>query len=332
MSLEPSRGYPLTPNRYIETMGNAADQADDIIEGLDLTMRTAYDAHMVRVGNNIYPILYVDFTLVGGRYTLVENESTTHVRAPDLQGYAQLKSIAHIPLGIFVQIAEYAVYPANAQWIPPIQSYRQELQTAQAQIDRAGLDGAYRTVCKQILSDSIQFIDDILNRRTFTLEEFRLYTHGISASVLQCAQKAAEIQVQAMTTIVLELKQLLGTRWDDVFVVVSALWTLAQDNVHALVIGNQMTADRKETNLIVSEAVPTLAAAKELLGRIVGDRTVAQYVFSQQGSEHEREDIYSLSTQRDLLSEDAKRALGNPDVMRSCPRATHARAPADKQA
>jgi hypothetical protein len=303
MPLDPSHGYPATPLHYLETQGRAGAQADAIIQAVDATMRAAYDAHIARVGNNIYPLLYVDFTLVGGRYTLVESESRSHVRAPDLRTYAQLKSTAHIPLGIFVQISEYAAYPDNGQWIPPIQAYRQQLAAAQAQIDRTAMVEVDRSACHELVAASIQFIDGIVGRRTFTLDEFRAYTHGLRDAILHCARKAAQVQVDVMSAVVAEFKQILGARWSEVYVVISALWTLSQENAHALIIGNQMSPERRETHLIVSEAVPTLDAARQLLGRIVGDRIVAQYVFSQDGSRAEREDIYSLSTRRDLLSQ-----------------------------
>lgn len=311
-------------------MGDASGQADDIIEGLDATMRGAYDVHIERVGNNILPILYVDFTLVGGRYTLVETETKTHVRAPDLKGYAQLKSVAHVPLGIFVQIAEYATYPGNGQWLAPIQAYRDQLQTALGQVERTGLNAFERTPCRDILGASVRFLDGILARKTFTLDDFRDYTHGIASAILFCAQQAAKIQVEAMTRVVLEFKQLLGDRWDDVYVVVSALWTLSKENVHELIIGEQMKPEKRETNLFVSEAVPNLAAARNLLGRVIGDRIAAQYVFSQQGSQAEREDIYSLSTQRDPLSQAAEQALGSPEFARMCPHAAQGKAADDK--
>jgi hypothetical protein len=326
MPLDPSQGYPMPPIGIVETMGDAGTQADDLIEALDATMRSAYDTHIARVGRNIYPMIYVDFTLVGGRYTLVEDESRTHVRAPDLQGYAELKSIAHVPLGIFVQIAEYAKYPGNGQWIPAVQSYRNQLQAALEQIDHTQLNGFEKTACRKILTGSIQFIDSIVSRKTFTLDDFRAYTRGIVDSILFCSQRAAVRQVTAMTNVVLEFKQILGARWDDVYVVIAALWTLSQENVHALVIGKQMTEEKKETNLLVSEAVPTLDAAKVLLGRVVGDRIAAQYVFLQGASRAENEDIYSLSTKRDLLSQAAEQALGmtREELSRACPHAPQA--------
>lgn len=332
MPLDPSHGYPMPPLQYVETMGGAADQADDIIEGVDATMRAAYDTHITRVGNNIYPIIYVDFTLVGGRYTLVEDESKIHVRAPDLKNYAQLKAIAHIPLAIFVQIAEYVTYPGNGQWIPSVEAYQEQLRTVYNQVAHTEMDEQDKTACGTIVLRSIEFLRDILGRKTFTLEEFRAYTSRITDHILHCAESAAKIQVNEMTKVVLDFKQLLGARWDQVYAVISALWTLSQENVHALIIGSQMKQEQRETNLIVSEAVPTLADAKVLLGRIVGDRIAAQYVFSQKGSRAEREDIYSLSTQRDLLSQPAEKVLASEDFARLCPHLSRAKtAPADER-
>lgn len=314
MPLDPSHGYPPTPLHYVETQGGAAAQADAIIQAIDATMRAAYDAHTARVGDHVYPLLYVDFTLVGGRYTLVESETTTHVRAPDLRSYAQLKSIAHIPLAIFVQISEYAAYPDNGQWIPALQAYRAQLAAVQAQIDVTALVGFVRSACHKIVADSLALIDRMIARRTFTLDEFRAYTGGLGDAILLCARKAAEAQVDAMSAVVRELQHILGARWAEVYVVISALWTLSRDNAHALIIGKHMAPERRETHLIVSEAVPTLDAARQLVGRIVGDRVVAQYVFSPSGSRAEREDIYSLSTQRDLLSQSIEQALGTPEA------------------
>ena len=107
--------------------------------------------------------------------------------------------------------------------------------------------------------------------------------------------------------------------WSELYVVIAALWPLTRGNVHEMIIGSQMSEEQRETHIIISEAAETLDDAKVLLGRIVGDRIASQYVFNPEGSLENREDIYSLSTQRDLLSRSAERALGQ------CPFATAAR-------
>lgn len=335
MALDPSQGYPPTSPDCVATMGDARDQAAGLIEAVDTTMRNAYDIHIARVGLNIFPILYVDFTLYGGRYTLVESASRIHVRQPNLAGYTELKSIAHTPLGIFLMIGEYWKYPLNGQWKPQLQAYRDQLALSRAQVTPAntGLAPNDVAIANRVLDRSLIFIDDTLGDGTFTLDKFRAYTKSIADEVQYLTTVAALRQVQGMQAIVLEYKQILGARWDDVYVAISAIWTLTRENIHELIIKNQMRAERRETHVVVSEAIPTLADARTLLGRIVGDRVIGEYVFDIHGSLQERENLYSISTSRDLLSQAGKQVLGDPpfaeaigeaDLARLCPHAARA--------
>ena len=330
MALDPSQGYPPTLPDCVATMGDARDQAAGLIEAVDTTMRTAYDLHIARVGLNIFPILYVDFTLYGGRYTLVESASRTHVRQPNLVGYAELKSIAHTPLGIFLMIGEYWRYPGNGQWKTPLQAYRNQLalSVAQLTVANSGLDPNALAMAISLINKSLIFIDDTITDGTFTLDKYRVYTDSVAMEVQYCTTEAGRRQVQGMTDVVLEYKQLLGSRWDDVYVAISAIWTLTRENIHELIITKQMREDRRETHVVVSEAIPTLADARTLLGRIVGDRVIGEYVFNVNGTAMERENLYSISSSRDLLSQVAKQALGgsreagaisDEDLARLCP-------------
>lgn len=314
MALDPSQGYPSTLPDCVATMGDARDQAAGLIEAVDTTMRTAYDIHIARVGLNIFPILYVDFTLYGGRYTLVETASRTHVRQPNLAGYTELKSIAHTPLGIFLMIGEYWKYPNNGQWKPQLQAYRAQLALSLGQVTLANTDLTPNevAVARSLINKSLIFIDDTLDNGTFTLDKYRDYTGSVATEVQFLTSQAGYRQVHGMTDVVLEYKQLLGNRWDDVYVAISAIWTLTRENIHELIIKKQMREDRRETHVVVSEAIPTLADARTLLGRIVGDRVIGEYVFDRNGPLMTRENLYSISSSRDLLSQVAKQALGDP--------------------
>lgn len=313
MSIQPHHGFPMPALSYVETMGGEHEQSSRYVSDLDAAMRAAYDVHIKRVGDNIYPFIYVDFTLYGGRYTLVEASGTAHVRAPDLKHYEQLKSCAHVPLGIFVMIAEYARHSSNDQWIPAAGQYRDQIHTAIQHLDHIdGMTGHERQACRAVLQASERFLDNILQHKTFTLEQFRDYTKTIDGDLVVCAKRAAEIQVTALSRYVREFRSHLGSRWEQTYVVISGLWTLSVQNVHALIFAHHMSEQQRKTQLIVSEAVETIDQAKLLLGRIVGDRIAAQYVFNPAGNIDNQEDIYSLSTQRDLLSRYAHEALGDP--------------------
>jgi hypothetical protein len=64
-----------------------------------------------------------------------------------------------------------------------------------------------------------------------------------------------------------------------------------------------------ETHVVVSEAVPDLETAQALMGRIVGDRVMAELIFDEEANPAFAQDIYSLSTRRDLLSQAVKAAI-----------------------
>jgi hypothetical protein len=295
-------------------MGDARAQAAGLIEAVDTTMRNAYDIHIARVGLNIFPILYVDFTLYGGRYTLVENASRMHVRQPNLAGYTELKSIAHTPLGIFLMIGEYWKYPGNGQWKAPLLAYRDQLALSLRHVTTAdsALTSNEVAVAQGLIDKSLIFINDTIANGTFTLDGYRTYTMSVAQEVQFCTMHAGARQVAGMSDVVLEYKQMLGDRWDDVYVAIAAIWTLTRENIHELIIKKHMREDRQETHVVVSEAIPTLADARTLLGRIVGDRVIGEHVFNRDGTLMEREDLYSISSSRDLLSQVAKQALGDP--------------------
>jgi hypothetical protein len=104
--------------------------------------------------------------------------------------------------------------------------------------------------------------------------------------------------------------------WDKLYVVVSVIWPLTQESAHEQLVKSFMKPALRDTNMIVSEAATTLELARTLMGRILGDRILAPLVFDKSQGREFAEDIYSLSTQRDLMSQVIKTALGTCPVLR----------------
>ncbi|SCX29257.1 MULTISPECIES: hypothetical protein [Agrobacterium] len=97
--------------------------------------------------------------------------------------------------------------------------------------------------------------------------------------------------------------------WKKLYVIIGAVWTLTLENAHELIIKSLMDENVLETHVVVSEAVPDLETAQALMGRIVGDRVMAELVFDWKASPAFAQDIYSLSTRRDLLSQAVEEVL-----------------------
>ncbi|PCE33157.1 hypothetical protein [Burkholderia ubonensis] len=304
MALDPANGFPRTPPAYAEHAGDANRQAAQFALDLDAAMRVNYAANIERIGENIYPLLYAEATFDGGRYTLQVDDHTTYAWQDIDLVYEQAKAIAHVPLGIFSILSGYGMYSRDRQWQPALQAYLEQVRPVLQHLGQLSLVGFAKSASHAILTESIRFMESTLSSGAFTLDGFSAYARPLADAIQLNMSTAAASQVATMSKVLDDWKAALGeARWDQLYVVVSALWTLSRENAHELIIKATMKPERRETNVIVSEAVPTLAAARNLLGRIVGDRVMAEQVFDPNGKREQKEDIYSLSTRRDLLSQ-----------------------------
>jgi hypothetical protein len=65
--------------------------------------------------------------------------------------------------------------------------------------------------------------------------------------------------------------------------------------------------------------VNTIDDAKVLLARLVGDRVMSETVFNAEAGEVYAQNIYSLSTRRDLLSQPIEQVLKEMGAGAGCP-------------
>jgi hypothetical protein len=323
MALDPAKGYPHTPAQYAEYAGNINQQAGQLALDIDAAMRTNYAANIAKIGDNIYPLLYAEATFDGGRYTLQADEHTTYVWQDIDLIYEQTKAISHIPLGIFSIMSGYAAYSRLQQWKPALQAYLEQVRLVSQNLERLPLNAFSRSASRAILDASIRFMEATIASGTFTFEGFSAYTRPIANAMQFNMTTAAQSQVTTMRKVLDDWKRQLGdAQWDKLYVVVSAVWTLSRENAHELIIKSTMKPERRDTHVIVSEAVPTIADARNLLGRIVGDRIMSELVFDPEGSRDQKENIYSLSSQRDLLSQAVETILQGvrpEDLKAICP-------------
>ncbi|WP_143286571.1 hypothetical protein [Burkholderia ubonensis] len=325
MALDPANGFPRTLPAYVEHAGTAKQQAAQFALDIDTAMRVNYAANIEQIGQGIYPLLYAESTFDGGRYTLQVDDHTTYTWQDIDLVYEETKAIAHVPLGIFSILSGYGAYSEYKQWKPPLQAYLEKVKLVSQHLLQLSLPADAATASQRILAASIRFMESTIESGSFTFDGFSAYTWPLAGDIQTNMWVAASSQVATMSKVLDGWKATLGERlWDNLYVVVSALWTLSRENAHELIIKATMKPERRETNVIVSEAVPTLADARNLLGRIVGDRVMAERVFNPNGNLDQKENIYSLSTRRDLLSQAVESILNEdrrPEFAATCPHA-----------
>ncbi|MDQ0390415.1 hypothetical protein [Labrys monachus] len=317
MALNPADGYPHTLEYYAEFAGNQQLQSFQYAKDIDSAMRANYAVNIVNIGQTIYPLLYVESTFDGGRYTLLADANTRYVHQSVGHIYDVTKAISHIPLGIFSIISGYGEYPSFGQWTPALQSYRDQIikvRDTKNYISGMNLEDKINT--DVMIAATLDFIGKIVSQKSFTYAEFATYARSIGDMILYCQNRAAKNQVEVMTNVLTGWKAMIGDEaWDKMYVIIGAIWTLTQENAHELIIKALMKPELRETHVVVSEAVPDLESAQTLMGRIIGDRIMAELVFDAKANTAFAQDIYSLSTRRDLLSQAVEAVVG--DVARA---------------
>lgn len=319
MALDPADGYPYTPPDIAMAAGNQKLQAHQFAVDIDIAMRRHYAGNLQVLAKTLYPILYAEATFNGGRYTFCEDEHTTYVFEEINHLYTELKAIAHIPLAIYSIIFPYAEYPLNRQWLEPLTAFGTQVDGVRLRLSQLDISGAALTSSSNILNEALTFIAKIVGQRDFTIAEYTTFCDSIGSDILVNQTAAAVEQVAAMKTKLQAWRSSVGqATWDKMYVVLQCIWTVSQESAHEQIIKSQMKPEFHETHIIVSEAAPTLDDARLLLARILADRVLAAAVFGTQTAQAYKQNIYSLSTKRDLLAKAVESELSG-GAAAACP-------------
>lgn len=313
MALNPADGYPHTPEHYAEFASNQERQAFQFVKDIDTAMRANYAVNIVNIGQNIYPLLYVESTFDGGRYTLLTDAKTRYVHQNVGQIYDVTKAISHIPLGIFPILSGYGEYPSFGQWLQPLKAYRDQIiKVRDTKNDISGMTLEDKITTDAMLVETLTYIDKIISEGSLKYPEFAAYARSIGDMIYYYQNRAARNQAEVMTNVLNGWKAMIGEEaWDKMYVIIGAIWTLTRENAHELIIKALMKPELHETHVVVSEAIPDLESAQTLMGRIVGDRIMAELVFDAKANPAFAQNIYSLSTRRDLLSQAVEAVVGD---------------------
>mmetsp|Transcript_39793 Transcript_39793/g.79755 ORF Transcript_39793/g.79755 Transcript_39793/m.79755 type:complete len:432 (-) Transcript_39793:166-1461(-) len=313
-TVDPADGFAVTPERVAGWAGTDRKQAYAHITACDAMMQENYAKNHAEVGKTIYPFLFCEFTPDGGRYTLLVNESERWSEKPVHQTYEDVKSVSHIPMGIWVTLSRYLQSSDPRVWQPLLTEYEQIVQMVFDSLDELKMSDSARKSCRHVLKASLRFIGqttkkDSINQKKFQTD-FREYTLSIEDDLVNLQTIAAQTQVCGLLSTLTKWKHKIGKEeWKKLYAVAPAQWTLSTENVHQLIVASTMEEEQAASNIFVpSDPSIDLDAARALVGRVVGDRVLAQDVFPG-SSEAAHQNVYSLSTSRDLLSQAAEQVL-----------------------
>ena len=142
--------------------------------------------------------------------------------------YHSLKTIAHIPLAIYVTLTP-GDGPLDAERLTTLEGLRALIPPARASVATAGLAAPLAARQETIVAQSMAFIDDVLARHEVSGERLAAFVHRVVPAVVDNVGDATRAQLDALHAQVSAWRREVGP----------AAW----DRMHVVVVGAHMPRD-----------------------------------------------------------------------------------------
>ena len=259
--------------------------AEQAVLALNSSMMTLYDQTLEKYKRNLrerVPIILALFSGAGGQMILYRPGHEPLVADPVPIVYQLAKSVGHSSMAIYQIVAPYLSHPTDQSWRGPLQVYRTQNQSALASLPALDMADDDRAVLRAILEHNLAFMDECLNRGTFTYECLEKYIRGCASYSVKTIGIAAPIQVGHWMNVVEGWKKLLGKEWESVYAMSNTLYVARQNNILFSVLAQFMgQAAMGDRLLLIETAEFTTTPEKmlEVLTRIVSDRGIGMVFF-----------------------------------------------------
>lgn len=316
-------GDLLGEDEYVQIIGwrgDASDQARERIFKVDALMRQYYDACRDDVAAKLSPAVVVQFDLSGGIWTLIHGDTRETI---DVQPgvYEELKSLCHIPLGIYAIVAPYLRTPDSDGWRGGLTEFREAIQDALDTIKQVGLEPEALKSAQTICTLAVDYADSLLKGGRFDLDGYREFTASALPSIKVLLPIAGRDQASTAISLLERWREQLGDDWKSLTGIVLAPYTLSVDNAAAQCLKYVMDPEFVQDRLVVLQGdfKNEIGPALEVVAHLYMDRLVARLVFGED-TEENRTLTDSLSSERDLVADAAAAGVEEIAYHESCPR------------
>ncbi len=268
------------------------DPGADPYAELNRTAREAYAAAKAQVLRPDQPVF-----LVGRDITLSKDgQKWTRPIAPAL--YRDLKSLSHIPLGIFAAASAWEQAPDDPQWAKRLALLRGHAAAALQTLDQPGLSEVQKVRQREMLQRSIAYVDALREQKPDPAA-LKAYAAAVGPATLANATDAAKAGVEELHRAVTELRaQLAPGDWDRAYVLILAPKTPRDGNLAYEYFANAMGRAAEGKRLIYAESIFDQQVALGLLRTLIIDRAIGEAFYGDPSR-----------MERDLLADGATAAL-----------------------
>ncbi len=293
---------------FIASAGGKEYQAASRIFAINDTMLANYDDMKKTIAKQLSPIIVAHFNGIGGTFTL-QYKGRRRTVSPSPPQYAELKSVSHLPMGIYVIIAPYFKSPQERGWQEKLTEYRAKVAAGLDTIEQTDLTGASKQHCKLILTESIKYIDGIMSAGTFDVAGFKAYSQRVLPAIKANLYRAAGLQAEAAVHLLRQWRKEIGEEdWRNLWGAALAPFTLSVKNATWQAMYLAMNEETRDDQLLLIANTNDLEYSLETVAHLIMDRLLARLVFSEKTGA-DRELVKALSSKQDLVGDATHKAI-----------------------
>lgn len=300
------------------------------LRDLNLLTRKHYSEMINHIGYHIFPLLVatdVDhdkrLSGVGSEFILFLKNGTIRTAKPSPSSYELNKDLSHISVGIFAIISPFFNNPTSPMWHDKLREYQTYLQNSLKFFDGiAQAPTSYSVNCDQNLSNQEQiqmltiannYITNCFKNNSVDYHEYLKFAEDSKKLIHKAVKCSAKIQVMSTIRQLKIWKEQLGEEWDDLYVLIPVIWPVARTNPRRQIIELFMSEEKRMTNIIMAEGAKTIHEARELLGRVISDRTMSEMVYKHDNPKNIEQNV-ALSTRTDMVTPSTEEVLNEINV------------------
>jgi len=214
-------------------------------------------------------------------------DTVTLIRGEDLGSlpyspplYHDIKSISHLPLGVYSASLGRLEHPTDQQWIERFKKLLSQIDRAEADLNKASFTESQKIRQQKILSLSRAYIQDVLKRQSIDGASATHYARTIAPLLLANAADAANVQIDALDQAVRELsKKLKPGEFEKALAVVTGPKTAREGNLQFQYFVYAFGPGSAGARVLYMESIFDREAALGVLRTVLNDRMASQAFF-----------------------------------------------------
>jgi hypothetical protein len=263
------------PGQPPAAQAEAAEQPDDPLAVLNRSFRTAYQRGRAETLAHAGPVILVE----GDDLVLLHDGRRSQVAFMPA-AYHELKAVDHVPLALYTLLAPFGDGTLSDERLADLRRFRDLVVAGRDSLDGRGFSAPVLERQRQILAESLAFLDGVLERRQAGRDEVAAFARRLGPLLLANVDEAARLRLDALhAQTTAWRRQLADDEWRRLHVVVmgSAMPRRGQLAVqyYARLLGEPGEGDR----IIYAEALWDEAKARDLLGTHLLDTAIGADFF-----------------------------------------------------